>query len=56
MSKKTAPKKISEKEKARRLAASRKAQDEAHADSKKLEARDHHYGVTAPRLMRHQGR
>lgn len=55
MSKKP-PKKISEKELARRKAAAAKAHEEAHADAKKLAGRDKHYNVAAPRLMRHQGR
>lgn len=55
MSKKPA-KKISEKEKARRQAASKAANDASHAENKKLQGKDHHFGVAAPRIMRHQGR
>jgi hypothetical protein len=56
MTKKSPPKKISDKEKARRKAASVQALDESHTAPKKLQGKDMHYGVTAPRLMRHQGR
>lgn len=56
MSKKPSPKKISEKEKARRQAVSQQALDESHTTPKKLQGKDHHYGMAAPRLMRHQGR
>ena len=55
MSKKT-PKKISDKEKARRAAASAQSQEDAHAAMKKVAGKDMHFDMTKPRLMRHQSR
>lgn len=56
MSKKSAPKKVSDKEKARRKAASVQALDESHTAPKKFQGKDMHYTMAAPRIMRHQGR
>jgi hypothetical protein len=56
MSKKSSGKKISEKEKARRAAASAQAQSDAHVEVRKVAGKDAHFDLTKPRLMRHQGR
>ena len=56
MSKKSEPKKISEREKARRAAASATSRENAHAEVKKQGGKDMHFDMTKPRLMRHQGR
>jgi hypothetical protein len=56
MAKKPKKKQISEKERARRAEAAAKARGNDGTEPKKFAGADHHATLTAPRIIRHQGR